>query len=415
MKDIFDKCYQISDAKLAKSLDIYPYFHQLESKQDTIVKMQGHEVIMLGSNNYLSLTSHSEVIEAGINAFKNYGSGVSGSRFLNGTTDLHINLEQDLASFLKKPRCLIFSSGYTTNLGVLSCIASRSDVILCDRENHASIYDGIKLGNAKFVRYYHSDMEDLEMRLKEIPETSGALIITDGVFSMSGEICKLPEIVALAKKYGAKVMVDDAHGLGVLGKNGRGTAEHFGLEDDVDLIMGTFSKTLASIGGYVCGSKEVIEFIMHQSRPFIFSAALPPSAIEAARCALGLLIKNPALVKKVNDISNYARTKMLQNNLKIGGHTDIPIIPIYSYGKMRTLLAAKILFEQGVYVNPVIPPATSENECLLRTSYQAEHTKEQIDKAIGIITKVLSDLPVTETEVLDLLTAQAKNKKSRIV
>ena len=259
--DLFAKTAGVQIYDTAKEKGVYPYFHELCSGQNTVVDMEGKKTIMIGSNNYLGLTSHPEVVNAGIEALKKYGSGCSGSRFLNGTLDIHVKLEKELADFLHKEACMTFSTGFQSNLGIISALCGRHDVVLCDKENHASIYDAIKLSYAKMIRYEHNDMNDLETKLKTVPENAGVLIVTDGVFSMSGDICKLPEIVELAKKYGARVMVDDAHGLGVLGKNGRGTAEHFGLEDQVDIIMGTFSKSLASLGGYLASSERVVEYV----------------------------------------------------------------------------------------------------------------------------------------------------------
>ena len=261
--DLFKKCSDYQIVKEVKSLGLYPYFHALESKQDIEVIMDGKRKIMIGSNNYLGFTGNPRIVQAGVDALEEYGSGVSGSRFLNGTLQLHKTLENELASFLNKEDCLTFATGYQTNLGIISAIAGRNDLIFCDRENHASIYDGIRLSFAKMVRYNHNDMEDLEKKLQASDPNKGKLIITDGVFSMSGDICKLDEIVTIAKKYNAKVMVDDAHGLGVLGEHGRGTAEFFNLEDEVDIIMGTFSKSLASLGGYMAASKEVVDFVKH--------------------------------------------------------------------------------------------------------------------------------------------------------
>ena len=284
--DLFDKCKEFTIVDELVKQDIYPYFHALETKQDTEVVMEGKNEIMLGSNNYLGLTSHPEIIEAGVKALESFGSGCSGSRFLNGTTKLHLSLEKELAEFLNKEDCVTFSTGFQTNLGIISCIVGRNDYIIGDKENHASIYDGCRLSYAKMYRYEHSDMEDLERNLKNIPADKGILIVTDGVFSMGGDLCKLPEIVALAKKYGARVMVDDAHGLGVFGEHGRGTAEHFGLEDDVDIIMGTFSKSLASLGGFMAAKAEVVEYVKHTSRPFIFSASMTPANVACAHAAL---------------------------------------------------------------------------------------------------------------------------------
>lgn len=390
--DLFKKCGNLENVKKAKEWDVYPYFHQLNSKQGPEVVMEGKDMIMIGSNNYLGLTSHPEVIEAGVKAIEQYGSGCSGSRFLNGTLNTHVELEKELADFLKKEDVVTFSTGFQSNLGIISAIAGRSDYILCDKENHASIYDGCRLSFARMLRYNHSDMEDLERQLKSIDTTnSGILIVTDGVFSMSGEICKLPEIVALAKKYGARVMVDDAHGLGVLGEHGRGTAEHFGLEDEVDIYMGTFSKSLASLGGYMAASHEVCEYVRHVSRPFIFCASITPANVACARKALEILKREPERVKNLAKISNYMREGLKREGISIIDSTT-PIIPIYTYSNKRTFLACKLLFERGVYVNPVISPATPVGMSLIRTSYTATHTEEQMDRALKQIKEVLEEV-----------------------
>jgi 8-amino-7-oxononanoate synthase len=391
MMDLFKKIYAYDTANKAKAAGYYPYFHELTSKQDTVVHMEGKEVIMIGSNNYLGLTSHPEVIQAAVDATLKYGTGVSGSRFLNGTLNLHKEFEVELAEFLHKEDCTIFSTGFQSNLGIISAIAGRNDIIFSDKENHASIYDGTRLSYAEVIRFEHSDMKDLEEKLAKAPENKGKLIITDGVFSMSGEIAKLPEIIKLAKKYEARVMVDDAHGLGVMGAYGRGTAEHFGLENEVDIIMGTFSKSLASLGGYVAASHEVVDFIRHNSRPYIFSAAIPAANTAAALQALRILKREPERVKALHDISEYMRQGLKAKGLKIRD-SKTPIIPIYTFMPMRTMIACNKLFEQGVYVNPVIPPATPIGECLIRTSYTATHTKEQIDQAIERISEVLASL-----------------------
>ena len=377
----------------AREAGCYPYFHELTSGQDTVVEMEGHETIMIGSNNYLGLTSHPEVIQAGVDALEKYGSGCSGSRFLNGTLALHTQLEHELASFLHKEAVMTFSTGFQSNLGIISAIVGRNDYILCDKENHASIYDGCRLSYGKMVRYNHSDMADLERKIKEVPESAGILIVTDGVFSMGGDICKLPEIVALAKKYGARVMVDDAHGLGVLGKHGRGTAEHFNLEDDVDIIMGTFSKSLASLGGYMASTKRVIEYVKHSSRPYIFSASITPASTACALKALQILEREPERVTRLAEISNYMRKGLKSLGVKIIDSIT-PIIPIYTYDDTKAFLACKLLLERGVYVNPVITPATPQGMALLRTSYTATHTEEQMDKAMQAIKEVLEILEI---------------------
>ena len=358
--------------------------------------MEGKDIIMIGSNNYLGLTSHPEVIEAGVKALEKYGSGCSGSRFLNGTLDLHMELEKRLAAFLHKEDVVTFSTGFQSNLGIIAGITSRNDVIVCDRENHASIYDGCRLSFGRMVRYNHADMEDLEEKLKNIDTSvSGILIVTDGVFSMGGDIAKLPEIVALAKKYGARVMVDDAHGLGVLGEHGRGTAEYFGLEDEVDIYMGTFSKSLASIGGYMAAKKYVCDYVRHTSRPFIFSASLTPANAACAMKSLEILEREPQRVKRLAEISNYMRTNLKREGIDIIDSTT-PIIPIYTYTDIKTFTACKLLFDRGVYVNSVVSPATPVGKSLLRTSYMATHTEEQMDRALVQIKAVLEEIKSIE-------------------
>jgi len=391
--DIFEKTKGEHNYTKAREAGVYPYFHALSSGQDTQVVMEGIDTIMIGSNNYLGLTSDKRVINAGIEALKKYGSGNSGSRFLNGTLDIHKKLEEELAKFLHKEAVMTFSTGFQSNLGIISAIAGMHDVILCDRENHASIYDGCRLSYGEMIRYKHSDMEDLEEKLKAIDKSKGILIVTDGIFSMSGEICKLPEIVKLARKYGARVMVDDAHSLGVLGEHGRGTAEYFGLEDEVDIYMGTFSKSLASLGGYMASSREVVDYVMHTSRPYIFSASITPASVACALEALKILEENPQRIKDLLNISQYMREGLKKLGVKIIDSIT-PIIPIYVYEDEKAFMACKLLLERGVYVNPVISPATPKGMALLRTSYTATHTKAQMDKAMKAIKEVLDILNV---------------------
>lgn len=355
--------------------------------------MEGKRRIMLGSNNYLGLTVNQEVIDAGVEAMKKYGTGCSGSRFLNGTLDLHNKLERELADFLGTEDCVTFSTGFQSNLGIISAICGRQDYIFNDRENHASIYDGCKLSYAKVTRYRHNDMADLEKRLAETPIDAGKLIVTDGVFSMSGDICRLPDIAELAHKYKARVMVDDAHGLGVIGKGGRGTASYFGLEKEVDITMGTFSKSLASLGGYMVASAKVCEYVRHNSRPFIFSASLTPASCATARAALKVIREHPEIVERLGDLAEYYRDGLAARGVPTvkAENKRIPIIPIYTYDAERTLLISKKLFEEGVYVNPVLPPATAPTECLLRTSLMATHTESVLDEAMDIIARVVLD------------------------
>lgn len=389
MLDIFEKCYSFTEAKEAMAAGIYPYFHVLDSGQDSEVIIGGKRTIMIGSNNYLGLTSDERVKKAAAKAAMELGSGCSGSRFLNGTLSLHVELEKRLAAFVQKEDAMVVSTGFQTNLTILSAIAGRNDYIIGDRQNHASIVDGCRLSFAKLLKYKHNDMEDLERILKDIPDGHGKIIVTDGVFSMEGDICKLPDIVELAKKYGARVMVDDAHGLGILGERGRGTAEHFGMVDDVDIIMGTFSKSLASLGGYIAASEPVVHYIRHVARPFIFSASIPPACAAAAMEALKILEEEPQRVKALWDNAEYMKAGLIKLGIPVGP-TETPIIPVMTYEDMRTFLIAKDLLEEGVYVNPVISPAVVPGQALLRTSYSSTHTKEQLDTALEAFKRVFS-------------------------
>ena len=396
--DLFAKCYEASMADEIKEKGIYPYFHALESRQDTEVVMEGKRRIMLGSNNYLGLTTHPDVIKAGLAALEQYGSGCSGSRFLNGTLQLHLELEKELASFLRKEAVVTFSTGFQSNLGIISAIIGRGDYVIMDRENHASLYDGCRLSFGKMLRFKHNDMADLEQKLKSVPETAGCLIVTDGVFSMGGDIANLPEICRLAKEYGARVMVDDAHGLGVIGEGGRGTASYYGLEDQVDIYMGTFSKSLASLGGYMAASERVVDYVKHSSRPFIFSASITPASCATALAALRILEAHPELPEKLqaNALHMRARLNEAQIRMRPSNGDMIPIIPIYTYEPIRTLTIAKELYEKGVYVNSSLPPATAPTECLLRTSLMASHTEALIDEAVDIIAQVLQNHQIEE-------------------
>lgn len=392
--DLFEKCKNLERVRVAKEQGVYPYFSELTSGQDTEVDINGVHTVMIGSNNYLGLTSEPAVINAAVEGLKKYGTGCSGSRFLNGTLDIHVKLEKELAEFLDKPAVVTFGTGFQSNLAIISALCGRNDYILCDRENHASIYDACKLSYAKMIRYRHSDMQDLEDNISRLNLTnSGVLIVTDGVFSMSGEICNLPEIVRIAKKYGARVMVDDAHGLGVLGKRGRGTAEHFGLEKEVDVYMGTFSKSLASLGGYMAASGDVCEFVRHNSRPFIFSASITPASVESARASLKILREHPERVQALRDISAYMRGLLKARGIKIID-AETPIIPIYTYDDIKTFKACVMLQERGVYVNPVVSPAVPEGSSMIRTSYTATHTKKQMDYAAEKIEEVLKELEI---------------------
>jgi len=401
MADLFDK---ISKARWAgftideaKESGFYPYFSALSSKQDTEVCINGRNTIMLGSNNYLGLTGDKRVIKVAVDATEKFGSGCSGSRFLNGTMTVHLELEEKLAKFLDKPAVLTFSTGFGANLAIIAALCGRGDVILSDKENHASIYDACKLSYAEMIRYEHNDMKDLEERLEKVRKEkpkAGILIVTDGIFSMSGELAPLDKIVELAKKYGARTMVDDAHALGVIGKNLRGTAEHFGVEKDVDIYMGTFSKSLASLGGYMAGERAVVDFVKHNARPFIFTASMPPSSAAAAMKAVEIMEEEPWRMDNLIEISKYAIDSFKKAGLEIIENTfPTPITCIKTGDMLRTFRICAELLEQGVYVNPVIPPAVPPGQCIIRTSYTATHKKEQIDRATAIIKAVVEAVP----------------------
>ncbi len=388
--ELFNKCANFTEARESIASGLYPYFHPLQSAQDTEVVIDGKRIIMIGSNNYMGLTNDPRTAKAAKDAIDKYGTGCSGSRFLNGTLDLHETLENELADFFNKEASLTFSTGFQTNLGAITSVVGRHDYIIGDAENHASILDACRLCFVKKVlRYSHSDMEELERKLERLPEDAGKLIITDGVFSMSGDLANLPKIVELAKKYNARIMVDDAHGVGMVGDCGRGTASYYGLEKEVDIIMTTFSKSLASLGGCIAADEYVIHYIKHHSRPFIFSASIPPANAAAALEALRILRSEPERQKALIEISNYMRAKLKEAGIPIiEGETAI--IPVFTYDLEKTFIMTKMLFEEGVYVNPVIPPAAPEGQCMLRTSYTATHTKEQMDTAVEIFKKVFA-------------------------
>ena len=392
--DIFEKCFNFTDAKEVIAAGLYPYFHALETGQDTEVVIEGIKTVMIGSNNYLGLTSDPRVKKAAIEAVEKFGSGCSGSRFLNGTLTIHLELEKRLAAFVHKEAALTFSTGFQTNLGIISSIATRNDYIICDSENHASIVDGCRLSFAKTLKFEHNDMTELERILNKIGDNNGKLIVVDGIFSMEGDIIDLPEVVRLAKKYGARVMVDDAHSFGVIGDTGRGTAEYFGLEDEVDIIMSTFSKSLASLGGFVAGKQDVIDYIKHTSRPFIFSASIPPSNCAAAIAALEIIEAEPERIKALRDISIYMRQGFKKIGIPIyeSNNEITPIVPVMTFDNERTLIVTKLLREEGVYVNPVISPAVKPGQCRIRTSFTATHTKAQLDYALEAFKKVFAKL-----------------------
>jgi 8-amino-7-oxononanoate synthase len=381
--DIFGKIGQFTAAREAMDAGLYPYFIPLEETEGTEVVVDGRRIIMIGSNNYLGLTTHPKVREAAIEGIRRYGTSCTGSRFLNGTLRLHLELEERLANFVGKEAALVFSTGMQVNLGAISALVGPNDYAIVDKDNHASIVDGCRMSLGQMKRFRHSDMNHLERVLSGLPSDAGKMVIVDGVYSMGGDIVPLPELVKICKKYGARVYVDDAHSLGVLG-NGRGTAAHFGLTDDVDLIMGTFSKSFASIGGFIAGDADVMHYIQHSARSLIFSASLPPSNVMAVMAALEIMETEPEHVEQLWDNGQ----KMLHGLNELGfntGNTQTPIIPIIIGENDPTFLTWRVLFEQGLYTNPVVSPAVPEGQALLRTSYMATHTESQLDEALDIL------------------------------
>lgn len=370
---------------------IYPYFREIDGKQGTEVDMEGHKVLMFGSNAYTGLTAHPRVIEAAINALNKYGSGCAGSRFLNGTLDLHVQLEKELAQFVGKDEALCFSTGFTVNSGVIACLTGRDDYIICDDRDHASIVDGRRLSFSKGLKYRHNDMNDLEAQLKKCNPESVKLIVVDGVFSMEGDLANLPEIIRLKHKYNATVMVDEAHGIGVFGKQGRGVCDHFGVSDEVDLIMGTFSKSLASIGGFIASDKSIINWLRHNTRTYIFSASNTPAATASAMEALHIIQEEPERQQRLWDVTHYALKLFRDNGFEIGA-TESPIIPLYVRDVDKTFLVTRKAFEAGVFINPVIPPACAAQDTLVRFALMATHTKEQVDVAVERLVKVFKEL-----------------------
>jgi 8-amino-7-oxononanoate synthase len=390
--DVFEKCRKFTAAKEAMAVGMYPYFHVMESEQSPEVVVEGKKMIMLGSNNYLGLTSHPKVKDAAIDAVKKYGSGCAGSRLLNGTLDLHVKLEEKLASFFHKEAALTFSTGYQTNLGIISSLAGRDDVVILDKTDHASIIDACRLSFAEVRKFKHNDMRSLDYVLKE-SGSRGKLVVVDGVYSMEGDIAPLPAIIALCRKYGARLMVDDAHGIGVLGRTGRGVAEHFEVEKEVDIIMGTYSKSMASIGGFVAASEEVIHYMKHTSRPLIFSASPPPASVASVIAALEIIHEEPERRKRLWHNTHKMMGAFQQMGFDVGV-SKTPIIPIVIGDLERTFLMWKTLYDDGVFVNPVVPPATTPGRCLIRTSYMATHTDDMLDQALVVIEKAGKKLGV---------------------
>ena len=385
--DLFDKCKKFTRAKELMATGNYPYFKAIQSGAGSKITVDGQEVIMIGSNNYLGLTQHPKVIEAQIKAAEKYGSGCTGSRFLNGTLDLHEELEEKLAQFMRKQAALIFSTGFQTNLGTISALIGRNDLIFADSENHASIVDGCRLAFGKTIKYKHNDMSDLQKRLKAHDHVAGKLIITDGIFSMGGEIANLSGFIELSQKYNAKLFVDDAHSIGVLGEHGNGTASHFGLVDKVDITMGTFSKSFGSIGGFIAGDEDVIHYIKHFSRPLIFSASMPPSAVATVIAALDIIQNEPERRERL-----WQNTKKMKQGFEQLGfntaNSETPIIPVIIGEDEKTFYFWKRLFESGVYANPVISPAVPPGMSLMRTSYMATHTDDELDQVLETFEKI---------------------------
>ena len=370
---------------------IYPYFREIESKQGTEVEMEGHPVLMFGSNAYTGLTGDERVIEAGIKAMRQYGSGCAGSRFLNGTLDIHVILEKELAAFVGKDEALCFATGFTVNSGVIPQLLTKDDFIICDDRDHASIVDGRRLSFAKALHYKHNDMEDLEKLLAKCDENAVKFIVVDGVFSMEGDLAKLPQIIELKHKYkNVVVMVDEAHGLGVFGRQGRGVCDHFGLTDEVDLIMGTFSKSLASIGGFIAANKIIINYLRHTARTYIFSASCTPAATAAALEALHIIQKEPERIEALWKVTNYALARFREAGFEIGD-TESPIIPLYVRDLEKTFIVTAEAFKRGVFINSVIPPACAPQDTLVRFALMATHTNEQVDRAVEILTQIFKE------------------------
>ena len=393
--DVFQKCFDFKDAEYVRGLGLYPYFRMISSGQDPVVTMNGTTVIMLGSNNYLGLTNHPEIKAAAAAALAAYGTGTAGSRFLNGTLDIHVELEDRLAAFMKREAALTFSTGFQVNLGVISSLIDRKDTVVLDNLDHACILDGARLSFGRVLKFTHNDMASLEERLRSIDSGRGSLIVVDGVFSMEGDLSDLPRIVELAKRYHARVMVDDAHGVGVMGEHGRGTAEHFGLEDDVDLVMGTFSKSLAAVGGFVAGTRPVIDWVKHHARSLIFSAAPPPASVASVIKAVEIIEREPERRARLWDNTRYMKRELEGLGYDTGASAS-PVIPLLVGEDMTAFRMTMRLQEEGVFVNPVITPAVPPDRAMIRTSYMATHTRDHLDRALEAIAKVGRELGVIQ-------------------
>ncbi|MBO4462696.1 MAG: aminotransferase class I/II-fold pyridoxal phosphate-dependent enzyme [Prevotella sp.] len=379
------KSYRRPQEAIARG--IYPYFRAITGKQGTEVDMGGHKVLMFGSNAYTGLTGDQRIIDKAKAAIDKYGTGCAGSRFLNGTLDLHIQLEKEIAEFIGKDDCLCFSTGFSVNQGVIPAVLGKDDFVICDDRDHASIVDGRRLAFARQLHYKHNDMEDLERVLQKLPEEAIKLIVVDGVFSMEGDLCKLPEIVELKKKYNCSIMVDEAHGIGVFGRQGRGVCDHFGLTDEVDLIMGTFSKSLASIGGFIAGDADTINWLRHTCRTYIFSASNTPAATAAAMEALHIIQEEPQRIEALWNVTNYALKRFREEGFEIGD-TESPIIPLYVRDVDKTFLVTALAFNAGVFINPVIPPACAPQDTLVRYALMATHTNEQVERSVIALKKI---------------------------
>lgn len=392
-KKLHQRIAQFKDADLIRSQGVYPYFRIVESAQDTEVILNGKKVLMFGSNSYLGLTNHPKIKEAAQKAISKYGTGCAGSRFLNGTLDIHIELEEKLARYVNKEAAVLFSTGFQVNLGVLSSITGRTDYLILDEYDHASLIDGSRLSFSRTIKYAHNNMEDLEQKLYNLPADAMKLIAVDGIFSMEGDIVKLPEIVELADKYGANIMVDDAHSLGVIGELGAGTASHFGLDDKVDLIMGTFSKSLASLGGFIAGDAPTVDYLKHKARSLIFSASMPPSAVASVIAALEIIQSEPERIEQLWANTRYAMQLLHEEGFDTGV-TESPIIPVYIRDNYKTFYITKMLQEDGIFVNPVVSPAVPSDSSLIRFSLMATHTFSQIEEAVEKLSKAAISLEI---------------------
>src|ERR1700759_1329901 len=393
VKRLNEKIAQFQDANMVREMGLYPYFRPIASGQDTEVIIDGKRVLMFGSNSYLGLTNHPKIKEASKKAIDIYGTGCAGSRFLNGTLDIHIELENRLAKYVKKEAAVLFSTGFQVNLGVLSSITGRNDYLILDEYDHASLIDGSRLSFSKVIKYAHNDMDDLQRKLSILPEEAVKLIAVDGIFSMEGDIVKLPEIVELAEEFGANIMVDDAHSLGVIGVKGAGTASHFNMTDDVDLIMGTFSKSLASLGGFIASDAATIDYLKHRARSLMFSASMTPGSVASVIAALDIIESEPERIEKLWDNTNYAIKLLLEEGIDLGP-TESPILPIYVRDNEKTFQVTQHLQAAGIFVNPVVSPAVPSDSSLLRFSLMATHTFAQIEEAVEKIARAFKDVGV---------------------